>query len=109
MKKLAVSLVAIALAFSLTGCGAVNPYFGALYTNVSTPSADLEVESDDDAGMDKVGTVECKTILGLIAIGDCSVKAAMEAGDLKSLHHIDQEYTNILGLYSKMEIKAYCE
>lgn len=109
MKKLLYALIGLTLAFSLTGCGAVNPYFGGLYTNVTTPTTDLEVQSDSNAGNEKVGEVGCTSILGLIAIGDCSVKAAMEAGDLQQIHHVDQNYTQILGLYSKMTIKAYGE
>jgi hypothetical protein len=74
---------------------------GVLYTGVTEPSIDLEVQSDPNVKPSKTGEASCSNILGLIAIGDCGIQAAMKAGGLSKIHSVDVKYMNILGLYAK--------
>jgi hypothetical protein len=48
----------------------------------------------------KVGRSEAWGIL-VYATGDASISAAMANGGIKRIHHVDQETTNILGIYAK--------
>jgi hypothetical protein len=48
----------------------------------------------------KVGRSEAWGIL-VYATGDASIAAAMANGGIKRIHHVDQETTNILGIYAK--------
>jgi len=49
------------------------------------------------------------SILGIITTGDASIKAAMEAGGITKIHHIDQSCMNIFQLYATYTIKVYGE
>ena len=108
MKKLFFPLMLAAGMLFFSGC-AGSYTEGFFYTGNSVPSVDLEVESESDAGMNKVGTADCTNILGIIATGDCSVAAAMQNGDIEKVHHVDYEKQNILGLYMKLTTKVYGE
>ena len=57
----------------------------------------------------KVGTSSAISVLGLVATGDCSLKAAMDEGDLKSAEYADYEYFNILGIYQKVTLRVVGE
>ena len=48
----------------------------------------------------KVGRSEAWGIL-VYATGDASISAAMANGGITRIHHVDQETTNILGIYAK--------
>lgn len=54
----------------------------------------------------KVGTACAKSYFGLVAIGDCSVAAAMRNGKICNLSHADVAVKNILG-YKEVKVKAY--
>jgi hypothetical protein len=42
-------------------------------------------------------------------MGDASLEAAMENGNISEVHHVDLERTNILGLYSTYTVIVYGE
>lgn len=99
MKKLLfVSLTSSALFF--TGC-AVTPFQALIYTQNTSPTADLEVESLSSVSPSKKGEATCTNILGIVATGDCSVKEAMKNGGITKVHHVDYSNTNILGIINK--------
>ena len=48
----------------------------------------------------KTGEACASSILGIIGTGDASVSAAMEAGKLTAIHHVDHSNFAILGIYA---------
>jgi hypothetical protein len=60
------------------------------------------------AGQSKRGRAEAVGIL-IFASGDASISAAMKAGGITRVHHVDHETTNILGVYAKYVTIVYGE
>ena len=60
------------------------------------------------AGSAKIGRSEAWGIL-VYSTGDASISAAMRNGGITRVHHVDQETTNILGLYAKYITVVYGE
>jgi len=99
----AAALIVAAMLFS--GCaGVMTPAVGVLYSDVKGPHA-----VTDNAGYSKVGTSMCTSILGWVATGDASIKAAMENGGISKIHHVDYKCENILGVYAKLTVIVYGE
>ena len=114
MKKSAlvwIALIAMLMMVAASGCvplGAnrTTVMSGGIYTDVSLPN-DAHMEAS--ANPTKTGTASCKSILFLVAWGDCSVDAAMKAGKMSKVHHVDNEFTNILFVYTATKTVAYGE
>ncbi len=98
-KKLAALLLAVLF---LSGCATPLP-MGQLYTEVGFPSA---VGEGSGSGS-KVGTAKSMSILGLVATGDASIKAAMAAGGITKIKYVDYNAKNILGLYGEYTTTVY--
>ncbi len=62
---------------------------GILYTNTITPAQNLTVATDKDAKSLKRGEASATAILGMFAFGDAGIDAAMKAGGITKVHHID--------------------
>ena len=75
---------------------------------VTSYKAPLSTEGNWKCGS-KVGTSSAMSILGLVAVGDCSLKAAMDEGGLKSAEYADYEYFNVLGFYQKVTLRVVGE
>jgi len=60
------------------------------------------------AGQSKVGRSEAYGIL-IYSTGDASIRAAMKAGGITRVHHVDSETMNVLGLYAKYTTIVYGE
>ena len=56
----------------------------------------------DNVGDSKTGTSEAMTILGLVALGDASIDAAMKDGGITKVQRADYHTFNILGVYAKL-------
>jgi len=98
-------LLVMFLAGSFMGCAmVVAPVNGGIYTGLTAP-----VTATSNTGCAKVGTGECTSILGLLAIGDCSISAAMKNGNITKIQHVDHDATSILWIYAKYTIKVYGE
>ena len=93
MKKL---LFVAAIAAIASGCVMVGP------SNASAPIM-LDVQSPDMSFVDndvkpaKMGTAKAEGIL-VFCEGDASLKAAMDNGGIKKVHHVDYKVKNILGI-----------
>ena len=95
----------LAVAVSLQGCaGVMTPAIGTIYTDVKGPHTATGL-----AGCSKVGTSSCTSILGMVAQGDASIKAAMENGRITKIHHVDYQTYGILGVYAKLTVYVYGE
>lgn len=98
MKKL-VGLLFVVL--FLSGCATPFPY-GMLYTEVGFP-----VAAGEGGRGSKIGTAKSTSILGLVATGDASLKAAMDNGGITKVKHVDYNTKNILGLYGEYTTTVY--
>ena len=54
----------------------------------------------------KMGKATCTSYFGIVALGNCSVKQAMQNGRINSLSHADQATKNILG-FKKVKTRAF--
>ena len=70
---------------------------GGLVTSVTTSAQNLAVAIDPTASSEKVGKSSAEAFLGLFAFGDASVDAAMRAGGIRRVHHVDHHINSFLG------------
>lgn len=105
MKKTAL-LIAIGLfaAMFLVGCASVYPV-GGIYTGVTLPVNVTSNVSDSP----KMGTAECRSYFGIVAVGDASIYKAMENGGIKKIHYVDWNVENILGIIGTYKVTVYGE
>jgi hypothetical protein len=101
--KLLCLLGVIAFLPVLVGCASSFPV-GTLYTKLNLPiSADAGVKSM------KSGTVQCTSILGMVATGDVSYEAAMKEAGITKVNHADWDVENILGIIGTYKLTVYGE
>ena len=98
MKKLL--LLSALLVFAALPACAKEPS-GFIWQDTVAPIAG----SSNVAGV-KSGTAECKQYFGVVAVGDCSLKAAMQNGKINSLGYADQKAKLIFG-FGKITTTAY--
>lgn len=99
MKKLILVLgLSGTLAF-FAGCSTSGVAPGLLYTDSVTPGTATSVGESS-----KEGSATCSNILGLVAIGDCSIDTAAKAGKISQIKSVDAKNFGILGLYSTTTI-----
>ena len=104
MKKIMTGLAILSLVALLSGCATPMP-IGMLYTELTLP---MGVTGENIAKL-KVGKSECKSVLGLVAIGDASVETAAKNGGITRIHHVDWEAKNILGVIGEYHCIVYGE
>lgn len=95
MKKTLVTLVIAGL--SMVNC--VSPGFGpsgSIFTSTKMGVYGNQV------GGSKMGEACTMTILGLIAVGDGSVEAAAQNGNIKKVNTIDLNGFSVLGLFANL-------
>lgn len=93
--------------FMATGCmltAPVVPPVAFVYTDVKAP---LDVDANNTAVTGKKGTASTMNILGIVATGDASIKAAAEDGGITRVEHADYEYFNVLFVFSKYTTIVY--
>ncbi len=93
MRMLPRALVIAAAAALLTGCMIVqSPAIGVLYTEVWGP-----IDAGGRVGA-KEGQSCAQSILGLVATGDASIKAAAKAGGITQINSVDHYTRNVMGI-----------
>jgi hypothetical protein len=93
MKVLLICFLFAVSIFSF-GCANTNsPAVGMLWTSATGPMA----VTDNEKGF-KEGRATCKSYLGAVAVGDCSIHAAARAGGITFITSVDYEASNILGI-----------
>ncbi len=93
----------IAATLGFASCGSVG-MVGSIYTGNTEP-----VAVTSNAIGSKVGTAQCTSVLGLIAIGDGGVNAAAKDGGIKKVSHVDVKTVSILGLFTIQKYFVYGE
>jgi hypothetical protein len=86
----------------LAGCASPMP-IGALYTELKLP-----VTATSNSGK-KMGTSECKSIMALVAMGDCSIETAKKNGGITKVSGADWEAKSILGIVGEYKLHVYGE
>jgi len=102
MKKMGFAVMLFAAAVFIGGCATPYPY-GALYTEIKAPVG----AGEGGVSYSKVGTSKATSILGLVATGDASIKAAMANGDIRTVKYVDYDAKNILGIYGEYTTTVY--
>ncbi|MCH6562976.1 MAG: hypothetical protein IH800_11265 [Myxococcales bacterium] len=98
MRILGTVLAATAGAMLLSGCIAVGyggigaPAMGLIYTEVWGP-----IDAGGRVGA-KEGQACAQSILGLVATGDASIKAAAKAGGITQINSVDHYTRNVMGI-----------
>ena len=98
MKK--IILAAALLMFSTMGANA-EFLGGFIYNGATTPGGGYTA-----AVASKQGSATCKNIWYIVTVGDCSVRAAMKNGGIRSLAGYDVQRENILG-FQTITTKAW--
>jgi hypothetical protein len=89
-------IAALCCAVLLSGCAiAHGPVTAAVTLDMKGP-----VSAGPAMTSPKVGRSEAWGIL-VFGTGDASISAAMTNGGIKRIHHVENETTNILGVYAK--------
>ena len=105
MKKLA-GLAAAAAIVGTLGCysAPVMPPPGMVFADIKAP---LDYDQEASSVSNSSGSAESLSILGLVALGDCSINTAANNGGLSTLHGADYEYFNVIGVYQTFTTVVY--
>ena len=102
MKKVSLLVLGLFLAVMLSGCATPLPT-GWIYTEIKSPIA----AGDGSVSYSKVGVSKSTSILGLVATGDASIKAAVADGNIKTIKYVDYDVKNILGFIGNYTTTVY--
>jgi hydrogenase maturation factor HypE len=64
---------------------------------------------ETDVDPEKKGEAAVHSLLGWVAFGDASIKAAMESAGITKIHHVDYDGISVLGLYARFNTTVYGE
>jgi PBP1b-binding outer membrane lipoprotein LpoB len=102
MKKVSFIILVLFVGVMLNGCASMFPT-GMIYTEVKAPIA----AGAGPMAYSKVGTSKATSILGMVATGDCSIKAAAAQGNIKTIKYVDYDAKNTLGVYGEYTTTVY--
>ena len=89
----------------LLGCTTLSAHAefpgGIIYNGATTPGGGYTA-----VAASKQGTSTCKNIWYLITTGDCSVRAAMKNGNIRTLAGYDVQRENVLG-FQTITVRAW--
>lgn len=109
MKTLSLLGMVVVLGLA-SGCGTVSAPFRPPIGVVTSISAPLSTEFNPATQVAKLqGESSAISVLGLAALGDCSIKAAADNGRLSKVHYADYSFFSILGIYQKTTVRVYGE
>jgi hypothetical protein len=86
----------------LSGCASPMPV-GVLYTELRLPITATGAQGK------KEGTAECKSIMALVAMGDCSIETAKKNGGISKVSNVDWEAKSVLGIIGEYKLHVYGE
>ena len=103
------SLVAMLSIVVMLASGCAMPLSAPAYGGFVTSRVKGPVSGvDNDVKPEKMGTAEARAII-FFAEGDASISAAMEAGGITKVHHVDCEVFSIMGVYATYKTVVYGE
>jgi hypothetical protein len=83
----------------LMGCATMIP-IGGLYTGTKLPF----MATSNSGVSSKTGEAQCTSVLGLVAVGDCSIDTAKKNGGITKVNNVDWDVKNILGIYGTYKV-----
>ncbi|MBX3728339.1 MAG: TRL-like family protein [Candidatus Sumerlaeia bacterium] len=104
IRTLVKSLAATAaVAVLATGCyqAPVMPPSGWVYSSFTAP---LDYDQEASKLGSRSGRASSMSILGLVALGDCSINTAARNAGLSTIHGADYEFFNVLGIYQNFTV-----
>lgn len=106
MKLLAMFAVLALACVGLTGClrAPVIPPMGCIYSQFDAP---LDIDYDKTVVTGKKGSAQSMSVLGLVALGNASARAAAQAGGISTIEHADYTYFNVLGVIQRYDTVVY--
>lgn len=104
MKKLFILSCALGLT---SACSTIRAPFVPPLGAVSVISAPLDIDYQDTQIGRRKGSASVFNILGLVSVGDASLKSAAENGRIKTVKAADYDYTNVLYIFQKMTLNVY--
>jgi hypothetical protein len=105
MRKIMIGAAALLAAVCLTGCASSYPR-GVIITQLKLPVSIGEALVKQNM---KVGVAECKSYVGVVAMGDASVATAARNGGISKIYFVDWDVENILGLIGTYRCTVYGE
>lgn len=103
MKKIIALFAFLAIAFAGTQAQAYEPFNFAIYDG----TVEAQAYSIQNATLgSKTGIATCKTILGIVHWGDCSIKSAMKNGRISKVTAADWEKHYVL-IYGEKTLRVY--
>jgi len=96
------ALACVVLMFAAAGCAGVAPQLGLVHADVRYPEPHIAAAAvlSDGVGT-KRGEATSMNIMGLVALGDCSLEAAMRDGGITTVYTVDHYLKCILGVYAE--------
>jgi len=109
MNKLSKVVAVVGCSVLSTACAGIYgapvvPPPGFLFSRFSAP---LDIDAQATELGSKVGRSSSQSILGLIAVGDASISSAAKAGGITTIRHVDYEFENLVGVFSRFTIVVY--
>ncbi|MCL5270163.1 MAG: TRL-like family protein [bacterium] len=108
--KTALFALVVAGSLLLGGCAfyqaPVMPPPGFIVSSIQAP---IDTDADQTPVSTRQGEASSMSILGLVAVGDASIKTAAEEGGLKKIDHVDYRYLNVLFIFQKFTTIVYGE
>lgn len=80
-----------------------------IYADYKIPCPRLQAPEGETAMISKVGEAKAINVLGIIAVGDASIKAAMGAGGITKIHHVDVNVHSLLFIFCEVTMLVYGE
>jgi len=97
MKRLSFSIAILFLISILSGCagaGGFGKVPGGLFS-------DYIYAENGNGSVSRVGTATCRSYLGWVAEGNCSVRAAARNGGISNVGSVSTKVKNILNIYAE--------
>ena len=109
MRVMFLAIAVMLLCGMSTGCAGfvtapVVPPPAFVFTSYKAP---MDIDADRTPITGKKGEASAINVLGIVAVGDASVKAAAEDGGITTVEHVDYDFLNVLFVFSKFTTIAY--
>jgi hypothetical protein len=80
-----------------------------LFADYQVPCNRIQAPEGETTMTSKVGEAKAMNVLGIVAIGDASIKTAMKTGQISKIHHVDCNVYSILGIFCEVTLLVYGE
>ena len=103
MKKSLIALAIILMTVGFNKAQAYEPWGFGIYNGTFEP---MDYTTSGATLGSKIGTATCKTVLGIVNWGDCSIRSAMKNGRISRVTAADWEKHFVL-IYGEKTLRVY--